>query len=184
MFRKLTSSVIARFDSFRLDRSGTSAVEFAFILPIMVVLYFGCVEVSEAVSVNRKVTAVSSAAGDLVAQASTLSNSEMDDIFAAARAIISPYSTGPLKIVISSIDIDEDGNTKVQWSRAENAIARTKGSTVSIPDGLKIEGTTLIMAEVDYVYTSVFADFFAGPIPLAETFYLRPRKVAAVPEPA
>lgn len=165
---------------FGRDEAGTSAVEFAFILPIMVVLYFGCVEVSEAVSVNRKVTAVSSTMGDLVAQASSVTDSEIDDIFDAATAIIAPYANGPLKIVVSQISIDSAGTATVAFSDQHNAVARTVGSTVSLPAGLVINDTCLIMAETDYTYTSIFADFFTGPIALSETFYLRPRKVNCV----
>jgi len=158
------------------DRTGTAAVEFAFILPIMVVLYFGCVEISEAVSVNRKVTAVSSATGDLVAQSSDVDDSEIDDILDAAEAIIAPYPVGPLQIVVSGLQIDSDGNVTVIWSDARNTTARAVNSSVSVPAGLQIADTCLVMAEVDYQYSSALSDFFTGPIDLDQTFYLRPRK--------
>lgn len=174
------SGTSARLRSFRTNAAGTSAVEFAFILPIMVVLYFGCVEVSEAVSVNRKITSASSAAGDLVSQVSSISNSEIEDIFDAAEAIMTPYSAAPMEIIISSVLIDSSGNATIRWSDAQNATRYNVGDPANIPATLAIPDTTLIMTEVNYTYTSVFSDFFAGPIPLGETFYLRPRKVQEI----
>ena len=40
------------------DKRGISAVEFAMLLPLMVTLYLGGVEVSQAVAIDRKVTLV------------------------------------------------------------------------------------------------------------------------------
>lgn len=158
------------------DPAGTAAVEFALILPLMVVLYFGCVEISQAVSVNRKVTAVSSATGDLVAQATDVDDAELADILDAAAAIIAPYPVGPLQIVISGIFVEDDGSATVQWSEQRNATARSVDSSVTIPDGLQVPDTCLVMAEVDYEYSSPFSDLLTGAIQLSETFYLRPRK--------
>jgi Flp pilus assembly protein TadG len=55
-------------DMFR-DRSGIAATEFAVIVPIMLVMFFGVVEFSSAVAVDRKVTLVSRTLSDLTAQA-------------------------------------------------------------------------------------------------------------------
>ena len=46
-----------RFDALRLDARGIAAVEFAFVLPIMLTLYLGCVEVTQGVIANRQITA-------------------------------------------------------------------------------------------------------------------------------
>ena len=40
------------------DKRGISAVEFAMLLPLMVTLYLGGVEVSQAVAIDRKVTLI------------------------------------------------------------------------------------------------------------------------------
>lgn len=164
---------------FRGDERAVSAVEFALILPVLIVLYLGGVELSHTISVDRKVTAVASAVGDLVAQASSIDNAEMNHIFTAATAIMAPYTVAPLKMVVSSVEISSKGN-KVLWSDGYHASGRAVGSAVTLPAGVRIEGTTLIMSEVDYTYTPTLGQIFTDSIKLSDTFYLRPRSVDKV----
>jgi len=73
------------------DKRGISAVEFAMLLPLMVTLYLGCVEASTGIAIDRKVTLVARSLGDLVAQASTITNDEMTNILNASAAVVQPY---------------------------------------------------------------------------------------------
>ena len=50
------------------DRSGLAAVEFAMVFPIMVVMFFGVVEFSAAIAVDRKATQVARTLSDLTSQ--------------------------------------------------------------------------------------------------------------------
>jgi Flp pilus assembly protein TadG len=54
--KTMTLRMSHAFRRFARDRRGVSAVEFALLAPIMVALYLGCVEVSDAVSADRKVS--------------------------------------------------------------------------------------------------------------------------------
>ena len=48
------------------DERGVSAVEFALLLPLMLTLYLGAVEVSQGIGADRKVTLTARTIGDLV----------------------------------------------------------------------------------------------------------------------
>ena len=63
------------------DRRGVSAIEFAFIAPIMIACYFAVAELSGAMLAERKASLIASEVGDLVAQAATISASDQTDIF-------------------------------------------------------------------------------------------------------
>src|SRR5882672_12765002 len=91
------------------DKRGVSAVEFAMLLPLMVTLYLGGTEVSQAVAIDRKVTLIARTLGDLVAQATTISNSDMTNILAATTSVITPYQDSKLKITVSSVVVDANG---------------------------------------------------------------------------
>src|SRR3954462_7349459 len=105
------------------DKRGVSAVEFALIAPLLVSLYLGCVEISDGVSADRKVTLVASTVANLVAQSTSISSSDMSNILDASSAIIAPYSSGNLKITVSCISIDANKNASVKWSATRNGTA-------------------------------------------------------------
>ena len=81
-------------------------------LPMMLTLYLGGVELSDALTINRKVTHVTSSLGDLVTQSKSITNTDMSDIFDAAASIITPYNAGALKMVVSGISIDEKASPR------------------------------------------------------------------------
>ena len=59
--------VLRRLSDFATDRRGVSAVEFALLLPLMLTLYLGGVELSQGISIDRKVTLTARTPDDLLA---------------------------------------------------------------------------------------------------------------------
>lgn len=165
---------------FFLNQSGVAALEFALILPLMVVLYLGGFEVSEAFTINRKVTHATSVLGDLVAQSESISDGEMANILDAVEAVMSPYPTDELEIIISGVQIDNRGNAKVSWSDARFATPYPEGTSYTLPSGLGQPNTFLVAAEVRYLYTPLFGHALTGSFNLHDEFYLRPRLQNAV----
>ena len=157
------------------DQRGVSAVEFAMLLPLMVTLYLGGVEVSQAVAIDRKVTLIARSLGDLVAQATNVTNAEMSNILAASAAIVVPYQDTKLNIVVSSVKIDAQGVAKIAWSDTKNGTARAVGSTVTLPAALNTASTTLIWAEAQYAYTPTIGYVITGTMNLRDQIYMRPR---------
>ena len=112
------------------------------LLPLMVTLYLGGVEVSQAVAIDRKVTLVARSLADLVAQATNV-DQRRDHQHPRRRAprSSSPYPTAKLKITVSSVKIDAQGVAKIVWSDTKNGTARTVGSTVTLPAALNTAST-------------------------------------------
>jgi len=161
-------------------REGMAAVEFAFIAPVMIVMFFGAVELSAAVDCKTRVTNVSSTAADLVAQETTVSSADMTNVFAALNAIIYPYPSGAAKIVISSITYSSSTTGTVDWSDQQNATKRTVGSTVTVPAGLMTSGGSVILAEITYLYASPTTKVLTGTVTMTGSFYAHPRRSAKV----
>ena len=160
---------------FARARDGIAALEFAVISPIMISLYFGVTELSDALTAGAKTTAVAASAADLVAQDTKICNAEMNDIFSALDAIMFPYPGGNMHIVISSLIDAGNGTVKVAWSDAHNGSPRVVNSVVPIPSGLVDTGGSVIFAEVNYSYSSPTGKLIYGSIPLNDTFYMRPQ---------
>jgi Flp pilus assembly protein TadG len=180
MERAMTNSALPAAFRHRLARladdcRGVSAVEFAMLLPLLVTLYFGTVEISQALSIDRKATQAARVAADLVTQATTLSNADVTGIFEAAKAMVTPYPTTTLSVVVSAVNIDGTGKATIGWSDTLNGTARTVGSTVTLPTGLAVNNTQLIWSEVVYTYTPTIGYVITGSIPLKDQIYMRPR---------
>jgi Flp pilus assembly protein TadG len=161
-------------------RDGLAAIEFAFVAPVMIVMFFGAIELSAAVDCKTRVTAVASTAADLVAQETTVSPSDMTNVFGALNAIIFPYSSSAAGIVISSIVYKTSTTGTVDWSDAQNTTKRTLGSVVTVPAGLLTSGGSVILAEITYAYASPTTQVLTGTVTMTGSFYAHPRRSAKV----
>lgn len=162
---------------FSRDKNGVAAIEFAFIAPLMIILFLGAVEMSHALTVDRRVTAVASTTADLAAQNEEITTAEINDIFALSSTILAPYDAPPLQIVLTSVVADENNNTTVAWSQGYNGgTAHTPGAAFSLPAALTQPLSSVIIAEVNYGYQSPITEYITGVLNLTDTLYLRPRK--------
>src|SRR3954471_13241674 len=160
---------------FRDDKRGVSAVEFAMLLPLMVTLYIGGVEVSSAIAVDRKVTLVARTLGDLVAQSTSVNATDMTNILNASSSVVQPYSPSLIQVTVSRVDIDANSVAKVVWSKTLNGTARGANSTVTLPAALNTANTSLIWAESQYAYTPAIGYVITGTMTLKDQIYMRPR---------
>ncbi len=166
-----------------LDKRGNAAIEFAVIVPVMLTMFFGVVEFSSAVAVKRKISMAAEELADLAARYKEVPDTEFDNFFTIARAVITPYSTTVLKATITEIYIDPaTGLGRAQWSKGD--VVRLPGSTVPVPANLIARDATnnilasqyLIFAETSYVYVPAVGYVMAkAGVPLSDASYMRPR---------
>ena len=157
------------------NQRGMAAVEFALLLPLMVTLYFGTVEISQGISADRKVTMTTRTVADLVSQVSTVNNAGMTDILNASSSVMVPFSTSGLKVTVTSVVIDANGIATVAWSDSYNGTPRTVGSTVTLPAALLVPSSSLIWSEVSYPYKPAVGYIITGTLTLKDQLYLAPR---------
>jgi Flp pilus assembly protein TadG len=157
------------------DERGVSAVEFAMLLPLMLSLYLGSVEISQGIGADRKVTLTAHTISDLVSQVQSINNADMTNALNASVAIMAPFPTSNLQVIVSSVTIDSTGKATVDWSDTFNGTARTKGSTVTLPAALNVANTSLIWSEVQYTYKPVIGYVVTGTLTLKDQIYMRPR---------
>src|SRR4051812_6496823 len=164
--------IVAKFAQ---DRRGVSAVEFAMLLPLMITLYLGSVEISQGIGIDRKVTLTTRTVADLASQVSSINNADMTNMLNASAAVIAPYDTSKLKVTVSAVTIDSSGVAKVAWSDTLNGTKRAVGATVTLPAALNVANTTLIWSEVAYSYTPAIGYVITGTLNLSDQIYMRPR---------
>lgn len=179
------------------DRKGVAAIEFAFIAPLLLTMYFVTMEIAPAIDANKKVGRAASMIADLVTQQQSISKSEVEAIMSIGEATLNPYSRTQLKVVITAIKISSDDvpTVKVAWSRkmVDGAFSQdaAKDSTTTVPETLRIKGSFLVRVETSLDYrpiitwtasekqaTGLLAAF--DNINMKETYYLRPRMSATI----
>ena len=89
MIKRFALGKIRRFVR---DGRASVAVEFAAIGPRMLMMFFGTVEFSSAVAINRKVTLVARNMSDLTSQSSTVTDADLVNFNATSKAIMTPYA--------------------------------------------------------------------------------------------
>ncbi|MDB5473770.1 MAG: pilus assembly protein [Devosia sp.] len=174
------AALIARF---RAQEAAAAAVEFALILPIMLVLYTGANEASVLISMDRKVQLISGTVGDLVARSEgDLSEAVLADYVKVASGLVSPYVAPGMVQVVSQVQVSLDGTTtNITWSRgftnqqADSSLNRAIGSTYTLPAAVTdiARGQSVIVAETGLPYIPLFGLVYSAPINLyRENFYL------------
>ncbi len=172
----------------RLDQRGLAAVEFALILPILLMMFLGLIEFSSALGVRAEVINMSSAGGDLVAQKSTAAGADLDTVFSAVTAMLFPNDASQATITITSVIDGGAGNApKVAWSCSKGLAPAplSKGSNPSpaIPAGFVDpgKGGSVIWSRVTYRYNSFLAYYLPAWTTWTNDFYLKPRRVLQIP---
>lgn len=179
------------------DRRGVAAIEFAFIAPVLLSVYFMTMEVSQAVEINKKVGRVGSMVADLLTQQQKLKNTDIEAVLRIGESILQPYNRSKPTITATGIFIsDQDSpQARVVWSRRINNGAMGSGEAadkeVAVPAEINIRNTFLVRVESELSYKPVIAWSAEGKpglglaaafdgISMKETYYLRPRMSARV----
>lgn len=162
------------------DNSGLAAVEFAMVVPLMLVLFFGTVEFSSALAIDRKVTVMARTLSDLTSQNLAVTDAQIANFRNAGVGIMTPYDPTPIKATITELYVDPTTKAaRVQWSKGD--APRGAGSTVAIPAALQVGDTYLIYSEVSYNYVPVVGYVMAkAGINMSDFNYTRPRQSLCV----
>jgi len=110
------------------DRRGVSAVEFALIAPVLIVIFMGLSDLTTATLAQLHVNRAAEGTADVVATEQNLAQADMVNMLNAADYFMTPYTSTPLSVRIT--DIYYDGNQshtygEVYWSCAMNGSSST-----------------------------------------------------------
>lgn len=158
------------------DRRGSAAVEFALIIPVAMLLYYGMVETTQALLAGRRMSVVATAVGDLTAQATQLKTAQIDDIFNISTAALKPFPVENLGIRIVSIETTADGVPQIKWQKQRGAFP----SEVDLSTVENTPSIAVIRAETIYTYQTPFGQIFPNAFVFRKQMDMRPRSGAAV----
>jgi Flp pilus assembly protein TadG len=171
-----STDLLSRLRDLAHAQSGMAAVEFAVLLPFMLVAYLGGVEIGDGVAIDRKVAITTRAVADLASRYTKITDVDMNTILGASSTIIQPYSSTPLAVTVSGVTIDNHGNATIDWSNSINGTAHSKGSAVTLPGTLASSGTYYVWGEVQYNYTPTLGYVMTGTWTLRNQIFMSPRE--------
>lgn len=168
---------LLRLKPFGSNRSGVAAVEFAMILPFMLLIYFGGFEAAQALQMSWKVESTAETVGNLVTRNSTMTPNAINNIFNISSAIMTPYATNDLQIIVTAVSVDAKGKGTVSWSKANAGAPLAKGSSFTVPSEIFFGETSFfIQTDVSYAYhpALTYGGLFTG-LTVKRSYAFRPR---------
>ena len=163
------SAICRKLRSFSKNVEGLAAVEFAYVLPLMLLMFLGSFEISRAISMDRKVNAVAAITGDLVARERAVDPGVLASIMNIVNEVLAPYDPADLRVAV--VPIQASNNNPPTAFVYANPFQH--GGSISVPgrcstynlqnvEDILAPGATAIVVEVEYDYRPVFAEIFAG----------------------
>ena len=165
------------------DRDGVSAIEFAILLPFMLLLYIGSVELAEGLAIQFKVTETARTITDLASQQITIDATAMTGILQASAEVVAPYSSSNMVMTVSEVTTNAAGQGTITWSCSLHGTAHPVGTSITLPTALQTANISLLWGEVTYPYTPQLGYVITGTINIYETTYFYPRLVTSVALP-
>jgi Flp pilus assembly protein TadG len=181
------------FRRFIASTRGVAAIEFAMILPVLLIGLLATFDAANAIAVYMKVrsaTYILAAITNQYSISTPIQSTDMTSITGATSAVLSPYSNTPTVVVISQLAIAAGGQSTatVDWSATLNGTALVKGNSVTLPSTIATSTNTcstypcyLIYAQVSYKYTPMFGYFAQGGITLSDSVFVAPRSSVCIP---
>lgn len=182
--------------AWQADTRGVAAIEFALVAPLMAAMFVGAVEMSQAITVDRRVTQIAGSTADLVARADkTIAQSEISDIMRVGSYILKPYSATPIRITLRNVTSSpaNASQTKQSWTCSYNGTGGTQtcectNTSFPLPANMVTTNDSVVVAEVTYDYVPLVFNYVmkntwggsGASYRLSETIYMKPRSQRAM----
>ena len=178
--------LVSVYRRFVASTRGVAAIEFAMILPVMLILLLASFDGGRAIAVYMKVRSATYTLAAITNQYTTIQSTDMASIVGATSVVLAPFSSSPVVVTISQIKISSASKATVSWSYSLNGTALTQTSSVSLPTLLASNNSCgsypcyLILGQVSYTYTPSFGYFGKGGIALSDSIYVTPRSTTCI----
>ena len=167
-------------------QSGVAAIEFALVFPMLMLLFFGMVNLTHYIAEIRKISLGAKLMTDLVTRSTdTISASTIDDYFRAVKLSFWPMPTATAD---SSIGIDvygyrwTDPTVTTNWKRFSKATASCTPPVIATGSSIEtaLKEADIVISVVCASYTAPAANYpglgFLKNIKIERTFLQRPRE--------
>ncbi len=183
--------VLARLQRFKRNTRGVAAMQFALIVPGLMLIFLGVVAAFDTARAARQATVAAVTLSDLSTRVLDMDDAQRDAIFVTGNALMSRWTASPathsfsITSVINPVEAspsDPEVTEAVIWSQTNVPGNELETSDLAAYDLPPIaEGESMILVEVKGVYDPKFATMgLPTNVPIVRTSVRRPRFVTEV----
>ena len=104
------------------ERTGVAAVEFALVVPFIIVLFLASVDAVFALTAKRKVSVATYSIADVSSRALNLADDDLSNLADLGRLILTPFNASQSRISITGAEVMNNGTQAVvRWSHLSEA---------------------------------------------------------------
>jgi len=166
---------------FREARGGSVMVEFAFLAPVMAILFLGTFELTWAVRARMKVNnAAQTLALLIAAQTAVNTTTALPNFCNGAKLVLTPFSGTNFKAAVASVT--NNGGTRAEDWHYEGCGSATaiSGSAGLVTSLLPNSGDSVIIVKATFTYSTPIRYILPSSTTFTMTSFARPRKNATV----
>lgn len=163
-----------------IDQSGLALIEFAYILPFLILLTFGGVELANTAITYARVSSITSTVADGVARVrDRIDENDINDVITGAKFSAEGLDlTSGGRIIISTVEdnaatVTPTTDQVITWQRCKGmknvaSSIGAQGAVLTSPIGaagaqlLATPGNAVVIVEIIYDYRPIFSDMFFG----------------------
>jgi Flp pilus assembly protein TadG len=163
--------------AFSRSQSGAVAIEFVLILPLLILVFLGMIDLTGLASDSRRVSYAASVAADLVTRQQTQTTpDQIADVFVGVDLVMAGARADPARVEISNFRL-QNGNVNQIWTR-NNARGEPCGAPATAGfNALMADGNDLVVAVVCTEHTPMVNQFMGETTIGAALFGLRAQVV-------
>lgn len=163
---------------------GVAAVEFAFVLPVLLTLFYGVVETTRYILIVQKAEKLAHTVADVTAQSTKVTNASLNQLMQATSDIMNPFAmTTNGRVFITSVYRPPgEENAVVNWRYSGGgtlAVTSTLGdigSAPNMPTGFTFdERENVIASEVFFQFSPLLTSRFFGTTTIYRQAFYKPR---------
>ena len=164
------------------DYRGTAAVEMALLSPVLVLLFFGTLEVTQLIRVEAKLTHAAQTIQDIVAGQAQATTASLQIAFNGGQLVMTPFTAANMTAAIASVSFGSNATpTQVTWQQVENGDPGMSSSfACSAASGMSLSNDSVIVVQVTYSYNPIISYLFGKHFTLSQMAFGRPRNTSVI----
>jgi Flp pilus assembly protein TadG len=157
------------------NEDGVAAIEAGLLLPVMVSMLLGSMDMGVSILTNMKTTNAAHMVADLLTRSDRVTNAEINDAVVAGQLAMMPYDTSSYGVDIVGVQyVGVPLTPTARWRETRNM--EPNANILSRSAGLGLQDEGVVAVTVSYRFLPFFSGFIVGHIDMYEEVFARGRK--------